>query len=644
MAAYNGTRRKLTDGLVVYTNELSKKSYAGEPSTNLIETAKVDGDFDMLGGYDFYRIYKDKDPNQQGMFKSLAPGSVTDDDVVYKVSYSDSIFASSSLGQGWTNIPLNIGSEYTLSVDVFVSESHITTGIQQTGVIKVFATNYPSVWGLYDYSKKGTWQSISLLIKPTLLKDTPIAAASSTSGYSGSTGTIQSYINYNVKMYPKGNYPFQSGDEGKAGKHGYILFKNLQLEKNKKIYSGSAHKTNFIAGRPAQSASSVTHPSRSSASGLKDLSGNNNSFNLGSVSFGEDNFPVYSSQGIFGSYVDLGLKQGGSAASSSLSLGSSVKKTYDFWVDLTSVDNEYSTLFYSDITQNSKFVSKQDISKKQHIYVFNKRVFCDFYNANSLSTSAFTKNELIKNNTIHNISVVVDSASATNKIRIYVDGKEYEIERLYDLKAPSNLVVKAFESSNTSSRKFKSGSTVNYKVSSFNETGESKSTALKKVLIKNSNSSVGLTWSNVTNATNFKIYRSINALGRFDSMSLLTTVSNSYFGGKDSDTIVFVDDSSGNVSQGAPKDANDYQKYSSKNTDFYDGVDLKASIGSYPINNYKEGKNYLEGKMYKVSIYKKSLNADQILHNYLQGAEDFDITNSTTVNTTTSVSSSSGGY
>ena len=155
---------------------------------------------------------------------------------------------------------------------------------------------------------------------------------------------------------------------------------------------------------------------------------------------------------------------------------------------------------------------------------------------------------------------------------------------------------------------------------------------------------MSLTWSNVTDATSFKIYRSINALGRFDSMSLLTTVSNSYFGGKDSDTIVFIDDSSGSVSQGAPKDANDYQKYSSKNTDFYDGTDLKATIGSYPINDYKEGKNYLEGKIYKMSIYKKALNADQVLHNYLQGAEDFDITSNTAVNATTSVSSSSGGY
>jgi len=644
MAAYNGTRRKLTDSLVLYTNELSNKSFSGEPSTNLIETAKVDTDFDIKTGYDFYRIYKDIDPNQQGMFKSLAPGNITDDDVVYKVPYSDSSFISASLSQGWSNIPLNIGSEYTLSVDVFVSESHVTTGIQQTGVVRVSATNYPSIWGLYDYSKKGTWQSIQLLIKPTLLKETPIASGNTGVGYTGSTGTIQSYINYSVRMYPKGNYPYQTGNAGKAGKHGYILFKNLQLEKNKKIYSGSTHKTNFIKGRPAQSASSVAHSFRSSASGLKDLSSNNNSFNLGGATFGVDNTPLYSSNGIFGSFVDLGLKQGETGASSSLSLGSTNKKTYDFWINLTSADNEYSTLFYSDVTENSKFVSNIDVSKKQYIYVFNNRVFCDFYNTNSLSTSAFTKEAVISNNTIHNVSVVVDSSSATSKIKIYVDSKEKSIERLSDLKAPSNLVVKSFESSNNSSKKFKAGSTANYKISSFNETGESKSSILKKALIKNSNSAMSLAWSNVPDATSFKIYRSINALGRFDGVSLLTTISNSSFGGSSSDTLTFVDDNSGFPSNGSPKDVNDYEKYSLKNTTFYDGTDLKASIGSYPINNYTSGKNYAEGKIYKVSVYKKALSRKQILHNYLQGAEDFDTTNNATVNVSTSASSSSGGY
>ena len=644
MAAYNGTRRKLTDSLVLYTNELSKKSFAGEPSTNLIETADVDSDFDMLGGYDFFRIYKDKDPNQQGMFKSLAPGNITDNDVVYKVSYSDSIFANPVLGQGWSNIPLNIGSEYTLSVDVFISESHVHTGIDKTGVVRVSANNYPSIWGLYDYSKKGTWQSIQLLIKPTLLKETPMSSGNTGIGYTGSTGTIQSYINYRVKMHPKGKYPVQSGNDAKAGKHGYILFKNLQLEKNKKAYSGSTHKTNFIAGRPAQSASSVAHSSRSSASGLKDLSNNNNSFNLGSVAFGDDNTPVYSNKGAFGAFVDLGLKQGETGASSSLSLGSTTKKTYDFWINLTSVDNEYSTLFYSDVTENSKFVSDADVSKKQHIYIFNNRVFCDFYNANSLSTSAFTKEAVILNNTIHNVSVVIDSSSATNKIRIYVDSKEKTIERLSDLKPPSNLIVKSFQATTTSSKAFKSGSTVNYKIASFNETGESRSTSLKKVLIRNVNSAVSLNWSNAVDATSFKIYRSTNALGRFDGVSLLTEMSNPFFGGKSSDTISFIDDNSSILSSGAPKDANDYEKYSLKNTNFYDGTDLKATIGSYPINNYTSGKNYAEGKIYKVSVYKKALNKNQILHNYLQGAEDFDTTNNAAINVSTSASSSSGGY
>jgi len=644
MAAYNGTRRKLTDGLVLYTNELSKKSFKGEPSTNLIETAKVDNDFDVKTGYDFYRVYKDKDPNKQGMFKSLAPGSITDDDVVYKVSYSDSSLINSALRQGWNNIPLNIGSEYTLSVDVYVSESHVTTGIQQIGVVRASATNYPSIWGLYDFSKKGTWQSITFLIKPALLKDTPIASGNVGAGYTGSSGTIQSYINYSINLFPKGNYPYQTGDAGKAGKHGYILYKNLQLEKNKKIYEGSTHKTNFIKGRPAQSASSVAHSSRSSASGLRDLSGNNNSFNLGGATFDTNNTPVYSGNGTFGSFVDLGLKQGKAGNSSSLSLGSTTKKTYDFWVNLTSVDSEYSTLFYSDVTENSRFVSNADVSKKQHIYIFNNRVFCDFYNANSLSTSVFTKEAVILNNTIHNICVVVNLSSATSKIRIYVDSKEKPIERLSDLKAPSNLIAKSFESSINPSKSFKSGSTVNYKISSFNETGESKSTSLKKVLVKNSSSAISLAWSNVPDANAFKIYRSVNSLGRFDSVSLLTTVSNTYFGGNDSDTITFIDDNSSFPSEGSPKDANDYEKYSLKNTNFYDGTDLKATIGSYPINNYTSGKNYAEGKIYKVSVYKKELKASQILHNYLQGAEDFDTTNNTTINVSTSTSSSSGGY
>lgn len=644
MAAYNGTRRKLTDSLVLYTNELSKKSFAGEPSTNLIETAKVDGDFDMLGGYDFYRIYKDKDPDQQGMFKSLAPGNITDDDVVYKVSYSDSSFINPHLGQGWTGIPLNIGSEYTLSVDVFVSESHVTTGIQKTGVIRAFAENYPSIWGLYDYSKKGTWQSISLLIKPTLLKETPISQGNTGSGYTGSTGTIESYINYRVKMHPKGNYPHQTGNAGKAGKHGYILYKNLQLEKNKKIYSGSTHKTNFIAGRPAQSASSVAHSSRSSASGLKDLSANNNSFNLGSATFNEDNNLSYSSKGRFGSFVDLGIKEGQTGSSSFLSVGSSSSKTYDFWINLTSTNNEYSTLFYSDLTENSKFVSDPNISKKQHIYIFNNRVFCDFYNTNSLSTSVFTKDEVVLENTIHNISVVVDTSSAANKIKVYVDSKERTLERLSDLQPPSNLIVKAFESSSTHSKPFKRNSTVNYRVSSFNETGESRATQTKKAIIKNSNSAVSLAWSNITDASSFKIYKSINALGRFSEMSLLSTQPNPYFGAAGSEVVVFIDDNSGILTSGLPKDENDYKKYSLKNTTFYDGTDLKATIGSYPINNYTSGKNYAEGKIYKVSVYKKALNKNQILHNYLQGAEDFDTTNNTAINVSTSTSSSSGGY
>ena len=87
MAAYNGTRRKSTEGLVLYTNELSSKSYLGEPTTNFVETAEKDSDFDVRTGHDFYRIYKDKDPDKQGMYKSLAPGYMKTTDVVYKNNF-----------------------------------------------------------------------------------------------------------------------------------------------------------------------------------------------------------------------------------------------------------------------------------------------------------------------------------------------------------------------------------------------------------------------------------------------------------------------------------------------------------------------------------------------------------------------------
>ena len=153
MAAYNGTRRKLTEGLMLYVNELSNKSYSGEPTTNFVETAETDSDFDLGTGSDFYRIYRDKDPNQQGMYKSLAPGFMKATDVVYKQNFPKKS-TNPVLGKhGFRQIYLDIGSEYTLSADVFVSKGHQRTGIQNRAVIQASPVDQASQYGNYDFSK-----------------------------------------------------------------------------------------------------------------------------------------------------------------------------------------------------------------------------------------------------------------------------------------------------------------------------------------------------------------------------------------------------------------------------------------------------------------------------------------------------------
>lgn len=649
MAAYNGTRRKSTEGLVLYTNELSDKSYLGEPTTNFVETAEKDSDFDIHTGRNpeenFYRIYKDKDPDKQGMYKSLSPGYMKTTDVVYKNNFPTASYNTVLGKHGFQAIYLDIGSEYTLSADVFVSEGHQRTGVSNRAVIQASPLNQASQYGTYDFSKKGTWQTVSILINPSLLTGTEATSGSGgsagTAGTSGTTGVIQTSIRYSVYMYPRVNYPYQTSQSSNA-LHGYILYKNFQLEKNNPEYAGSAHRTQFIEGRPAGSSTSVSHSARLASSGLVDLSRNNNSFNIGTVGFDSDSRPIFSSRGNYGSYYNLGITSTKSGSSAFLSLGSSDKKTYDFWVNLDSVSNEYSTLFYSDITQSGSFTADDSISKKQHIYVYSGRVYCDFYNPSGLSTSCFTNSEELSAGSTHNISVVADLSLTEKKIKIYVDGYIKNTTIVNNIEPPYDFVLKTFNLEK-GIKLFKKGQTVNYKISSYDEKGESVASALKTILIKNNFTIVNLTWSNVPAALGFSIYRSINPLGRFDDNSLLTKVTNSYFGGGERSPMTFSDDNSMIVTDGLPKDVNDYNKYSLINTDFYDGSDLKATIGGFPRLGKAGEKNYAEGKIYKVSIYKKALNDNQILYNYIQGSEDF-TSNSVNYSFSASAISSTGGY
>jgi hypothetical protein len=186
--------------------------------------------------------------------------------VVYKYNFPTTN-ETTVYKHGFSPIYLDIGSEYTLSAEVFVSEHHARTGISNRAVLQASAIDQASQYGTYDFSKKGTWQVISILIKPSLLSGTDASSGTSGSaGTSGTSGVIQTSLRYSAYMYPRVNYPYQTS-QSSNGLGGYILYKNFQLERNKPEYAGSTHRTQFIKGR--RSNTNGVRPERTASSGLK---------------------------------------------------------------------------------------------------------------------------------------------------------------------------------------------------------------------------------------------------------------------------------------------------------------------------------------------------------------------------------------
>jgi len=622
MGAFNGTRRKATEGLVLHTNQLYHKSFPGEPTKNLVPTAERNSDFDVrLGasGHAFYRIYKDKDPDQQGMYSSFVDGSMSNSDVVYKYVFPATSSNKLYSKHGFQSIPLDIGSEYILSAEVFVSEKHIREVGSNWPVLATTPLDQSSAYGYYDFSKKGTWQVVSVLIKPSLLKpETSTSGTAGTAGTAGTSGVIKKVIKHSVYMWPTATCPTDKYSSG------YIVYKNLQLEKN-------THRTQFIKGNSQ---------SRTASKGLKDLSGNGNSFNITKLSFDSEAQPTLGSNN---SYFDIGLTGG---VSSTFSIGSVKTKTYEFWVKLDLSDSRQSTLFYSDVSKFNQFVSNNNISKKQHIYILNNRVYCDIYNTNGVSTSYFSQKEEIASNTIHHILISVDMSLSQSKVKIFVDGFKVPSASTATLVPPGSIQAKTWPLERAYTHwSFKVGSKINYKISSANENGESVASKIISAIIKNNDSSVTLNWSNVPEASKFLIYRSINSLGEFGNSSLLTEYSNSLVGINPTGYLSFQDDGSYPTTFGSPKDSS-FVNYSNSKTSYYDGPNMKVAIGSYSRSDTLNKKMYSTGSIYKMSIYKKAFSASQALSSYIQGLEDFNLNDNTTVAAgfSASASTSVGGY
>lgn len=644
MGSSNGQIRKLTSGLVMHTNELYHKSYPGEPTKNLMPIAESNTDFSArLGGvtHAFYRVYKDKDPHQQGMFKSLATGSIGYDDVVYKYSWTGASYLMglhTFSGSDYNSLYLDIGSEYTLSCEVFVSKTHYRADKAMWPVISIKATDQAKSYGYYDFSKKGTWQVINILVKPSLKSTTTATSGTSSSagsggsaGTAGTSGIVQTSLHHTVYFWPHEGTTSASQKNG-----GYILYKNPQLEKNKKVYEGKTHRTQFSRG------------SRNASNSLRDLSGSKNSLSVIQSEFDDNALPLFSN----GGYQNLGLTATESGYSSTFNVGSTSKKSYEFWVNLNSIDQGISTLLYSDLSRGANFTNKENISRKQHVFVSQGRVHCNLYNEFGLSNNCFTQDECVPASTTTHIIVSVDMSLSTNKVKIYINGYNRPVQNVFSLQPPRDLsattypiIIEGEPQLGGQAPSFLTANTnINYKVSSYNEDGESASTNNRKVFITSPRVGVLLNWLNVADAKSFYVYKSVNVLNEFSNVSLLARVPNPFFGGEANEMISFKDDGSAALSSGFPKSSSAYSKYTLKNTTFYDGTDLKLSIGGYPTASATSEKTYSEGKIYKVSVYKKALSPSDALDSYIQGYRDFNLTNNTAdYNFSVSAGTSTGG-
>ena len=624
MSATNGNIRKLTGGLVMYIDELYHKSYAGEPTRNLMPTAVDNNDWSAKLGnptqHSFHRIYKDTDPNLQGMYKSLSPGSMSYNDVVYRYIYPDS--PSNTLhgmhtfsGSQHNSLYLNIGTEYTFSCEVFVSKTHNRATKSLWPVISIKATDQSKSYGYYDFSKKGTWQTVSILVKPSIRSTVTATSGtegtsgtSGTAGTSGTSGIVQTSLHHTAYFWPSETATTSEYSSG------YILYKNPQLEKNSKEYTGVTHRTQF------------TSSFRSKTGGLKDLSGNKNSLSLAKSKFDEQSLPVFSKN----TFYNLGITSAETGYPSTFKINSTTKKSYEFWVNLSSINNGMSTLLYSDLTQGTNFTSKTNVSRKQHIFISQGRIHCNLYNELGSVYSSFTGEACISNSTVAHIIVSIDMTLSSNKVKFFVDGHNKSARSISSLQPPGNLALTTYPITTGEEGRLSPNTNVNYKVSSYNEDGESKASLAKKIFINQPNLGVSLSWLNVPEAKSFYVYKSVNSLSRFNNISLLTIVSNPHFGINNEKTISFQDNGTSDLSFGIPKSSAGYSKYNPRNTAFYDGSDLKLSIGDFPQKNKAESKTHSDGKIYKTSVYNKALSSSEALSSYVQGYRDFSTTNNTT--------------
>lgn len=310
-----------------------------------------------------------------------------------------------------------------------------------------------------------------------------------------------------------------------------------------------------------------------------------------------------------GGLIDINLKYN---RTQKFSVGSTKTHTYSFWFTQKSNSLQKAYLY----ARGSEVLGDYFVENKgspQLIYIQDKRVYFSFTSAAGTVLSGYS-DQLIEVGSLYNVVVAVNTNLATGqKVNIYVNGRNVSVNIISILAPPSNFqslnIVSALKTTgntgNTSNIGYSSQTTQLYRISSYDQNGESKASQLILAPTNSLRTSVKLSWDKVSGASGYYIYRSLSS--SFGPYSLIADINSG-------NTVTFTD---GNLQtkQGAPFDSPNYlYNYDPDVTTLVDDENAKVCFGNYPITT--KTLNYFQGYIYRVAIYDTKLVDSQINQNY----------------------------
>jgi len=418
--------------------------------------------------------------------------------------------------------------------------------------------------------------------------------SSGSSGNSGNSGSNNVSESYSVCFDPT-----RSELSGSNLNGGYILYKNMQFEKNKPMFKGIVHPTKF------------TSSSRSAYGSLVDLSGNGNDSNLTNAMFDSSSFVSFGNKtnSLDGGVIDINLNYNQSKA---FSIGSSKIQTYDFWFKQTASSFRKAYLMARSAGDSGGYFTENS-GYPQLIYIQDKRVYFSFTSPSNTILSGYSDQAIELNNLYHVVVAINVNLATGLKAEVYVNGKLLNVSINSILSAPLGLAATNVKASvktvgntgNTSNSGFLSQTNQFYCVSAYDSYGESKASSIISVPVDSTKKSIQLSWKTVNNANGYYLYRS--TASSFGNYSLL-------YDTRSQVTNTFLDENAP-LKLGSPKSSPVYQySFDPDVINLVDDQNAAICFGHYPL--VSKLPYYFQGYIYRVAIYDSQFSPSQVSKNY----------------------------